>query len=264
MGQLTRTDVDGLKRPLGLRLIATALALGASLVALYASFWALILGSVALSLLALGAAGGSALAVWPLLEKRWARGALVVVQGLAVAVVLGGYAAVALFSAEIVRDGLTERTVFAMPSADLAFWAALALIGVLAAVIVARALPVERTRRVRAAVTGVLAVATLFGAGVTVAIAAGGDPCDDFRFDRAAWRADDTRERVGRALVRCRALQGLRGEEVAALLGGRARQQGYTLDTGEDALGWPTVDSLAITYGDDGRVRTAALSHWRD
>ncbi|MDA0182145.1 hypothetical protein OJ997_17700 [Solirubrobacter phytolaccae] len=264
--------MDGLRPPLWLRLVAAALVLAASFVAALASFWLLVLGSLGLgslvaSLLACGVASLLALAAWPMLSGRWARGALVALQRLAVAVAVGGYAVLGLFSAEQVRAGLMQRDVHATPSDELGFWTVLALFGVVATVVVLVALPVELTRRLRMGVIGLLAASVLLGTGAAVAIAASGDPCDGFRFDRAAWRAKDTRERVGEALVRCRTLHGMHRDDVDELLGGQfvnSRQRGYTLRVSENALGWPIYRTLVVGYGDDKRVRSVSLSQSDD
>ncbi|RKQ87439.1 hypothetical protein C8N24_5461 [Solirubrobacter pauli] len=254
--------MDGLSRPIWLRLTAAALVLGASFVVVVWALLAALFGSVAVALAVFVAACLMALAVWPVLAGRWARGALVAPQGIAVLAVLGAYVFVALFAAEQVRAGLEERVAHATPNDELAFWTALALGGVLAAVIVAVALPVELTRRVRRLVTGVLAVTGLLGAGATVAIAAAGDPCDGFRFDGSAWRSEDTRERVGEALVRCHTLIGMHRDEVDDLLGGQSSTLGYrsyTLWQGTDAMSFPSYRTLTVTYGDDQRVRSASV-----
>lgn len=254
--------MDGLRRPLWLRLIAAALMSGVAIVAFIASFWSLIFGAVALPVAALAVAALSVLAMWPVLDGHWARGPLVALQGLAVAVVLAGYAGVALLLADLVREGLQERAVHATPADALALWTAMALGAVVAAVAVALALPGQRTRRVRAAVVGVLAASGLFGAGVTVAIAAGGDPCDGYRFDRSAWQDDDTREAVGEALARCSTLQGMHRDDVDELLGGpfiNSLQRSYTLDVSEDAMGFPSYVTLVVIFNDDQRVRSAGV-----
>ena len=57
------------------------------------------------------------------------------------------------------------------------------------------------------------------------------------------------------------------GGSAAFLLGGRfvnASQRAYTLRVSDDALGWPSSTTLVVTYGDDKRVRAAALDHSRD
>lgn len=254
--------MDGLRRPLWLRLIAAALTSGVAIVASVASFWSLVFGAVPLTLAALAAAVLSLLAMWPVLDGRWARGALVALQGLAVAVVLLAYAGAALLLAALVREGLRERAVHATPADALAFWTALALGAVVAAVVVTLALPGRRTRRLRVAVVGMLAASGLLGAGVTVAIAAGGDPCDGYRFDRSAWEDDDTREGVGEALARCGTLRGMHRDEVDELLGGpfvNSSQRSYTLDVSTDAMGFPHYVTLVVTFDDDQRMRSAGV-----
>jgi len=254
--------MDGLSRPVWFRLAAAALVLGASCVVVFWALLAAVFGSTAVALAAFVAACSMSLAVWPVLAGRWARGVLVMPQGVAVAAVVLGYAALGVLSAEQVRAGMTERSLDAVPSDLMAFWTVLALFGVVAAVVVSVALPVELTRRLQVGVVGVLAAAGLLSAGTAVAIAAAGDPCDEFRFNRAAWRAEDTRERVGGALVRCRTLVGMHRDEVDELLGDRSTHSqwaSYTLSESLDAMSFPSFRTLTVSYGDDQRVRSAAL-----
>ena len=119
----------------------------------------------------------------------------------------------------------------------------------------------DRDRRVRQGVLGALVLTGVLGAGATVAIAAGGG-CRGFRVDRDAWRQD--REAVAEAIDRCGGLEGLREEQVHALLGSPrslGTEQVWIIDSWLDILAEPHSDRFTVSFDADGRARSADVSY---
>jgi hypothetical protein len=204
-------------------------------------------------------------ALWPTLGGRWGRGAWVAPQSIAVGIVLLGYGALALYAGEQARDGLLGRSTHAMPSNELAGWTGAAVASVLAVVLVVWVLPIELGRRGRAALVAALALTGVAAAGTAVAIAAGGDPCDDLRLDSRAFAQSDDRQRIGEALVRCDALVGLHEDELEPLLGRPSTafgQHSWTLGRRPGMI-WGETVTLSVTL-DGERVIDAEISSWRD
>lgn len=238
--------------------LASLLGLGAALASfLFVRGWVVLLGAAL--------AGFALLALWPALVGRWGRGAWVAPQGIAAGIVLLGYGVLALYAGEQAREGLFSRSTQAMPSDELAGWASVAVVSVLALAVVVWVLPIELGRRGRVALVAALAGTGLAAAGTAVAIAAGGDPCDGLRLDAQAFADSGDRQRIGEALVRCDALVGLHEDELEPLLGRPSTAFGPHLWTlgRRPGMIWGETVTLSVTL-DGERVKGAGISYWRD
>lgn len=198
----------------------------------------------------------SPVAAWPLVAGRWARGTWIVPQVAAVGVTLLGYAAVAVFAASQALVALTTRDDYATPALQCAGWLALAAAAVLVIATLVTTVPVDERDGALAFVAVALGVAGLAGAGGAVAVAAGPSSCEQFAFDRGAWKRD--RAPVADALVRCRTLVGLNEREVRRLLGGRLGRTEWHAGYVDDGF-FGARQRLSVEYGRDGRVRSARL-----
>lgn len=253
-------------RPIWLRLTAVAVILGGAVIATALALMSLLVLPPEVVLVEFGFVVLALGAICPVLAGRWGPGAWVAPQGLAVGVVLVACVAFALYCGEQAREGLFSRSVHATPTSEILAWTGMAVTAMLAAAVVLGVLPVRLGRRLRVAFVSVLVLTGLAGAGTAVAVAAGGDPCDGFRFDPAAWRSDGDRERVGEALARCDFLHGRTRDEVDELLGGRfinSRERSYVIGFQDDWLGWGSDKMLDVSFGDDLRVRSTGIGYSR-
>jgi hypothetical protein len=233
-------------RPRWLRLLAGGAVLCAAPVAPFVAltWWDV----TAVGLIGLAALLVSPIAAMPLLRGRWDRDAFVV-QGFFTVALLLGYAAFAVIAIAEARAAFASRADFGTSAAVCAAWLALAGGAALRAALVCATVPGAVSRRLLARVVGGLAVLGFAGAGAAVAVAAGTDSCERFRFDRAAWQRDPAA--VAEALGDCRTLDGMTEAEVVRLIGPTSH--------GERGTVWVGA-SLRVALDRDGRVRETSWS----
>ncbi len=118
-----------------------------------------------------------------------------------------------------------------------------------------------------------MAVSGVTGAGAAVAISVGQDECDDFRFERAQWRAalrapdphgrTSKAERMAEAVVRCGTVDGATRPRVQRVLGPPhargPRRWKWLVGTTNDAIGPGDGQELWVEFARDGRARNVEL-----
>ncbi|MDA0170777.1 hypothetical protein OJ998_16875 [Solirubrobacter taibaiensis] len=247
-----------MSRPLWLRLTAGLVVTGAGLGA-FALAWATLFSwwwTLTPLLVAFVLAFASPFAAWPLVTGRWSREAWIVPQVGAFALTLLIYVGVALVAASRALMALTTRDDYGTPALQCAAWLALTAAAVLVIATLVAAVPLDERDGLLIVVAAALGVAGLAGAGGAVAVAAGPSSCEQFAFDRGAWKRD--RAPVADALVRCRTLVGLDEREMQRLLGGRLGRTEWHAGYVDDGF-FGARQRLSVQYGRDGRVRSARL-----
>lgn len=224
--------------------------------------------------LLLGVLAAACIAAAVVLQGRWSRGPLRAVQAGAVLVLLASYAALAVVAIVSGADAVGSVPVTATPPAQAAapFVVAAIALAALCAVMAAIPLPL-RSAAVRRVAVVLAAIGAAAGLVAATAVGAGGDPCEDFRFDPARWRASlagpdppgriSEAELIARAVVRCRSVNDARRTRVRRLLGpphvhGK-RTWRWSVGTTNDALGPGDERVLSVGFGSDGRVRRVSL-----
>lgn len=206
--------------------------------------------------------------------SRWSRGLRGGVQVAAVVVLCASYVVGGALAIARGVDALASQPTYATPrsAAITAFLIAAIAAAAIAAVIVS--IPMSR-RRALVKISAIVVVVAAAGAvGGAVAAGASGDPCEEFEFDRARWRAAlggpdavgtmSEAERIARAIERCRTVDGARRANVRRLLGGSQSNQRTTwqwpLGPAHDGLGPGDGQDLVVEFGRTGRAHSVYLT----
>ena len=224
-------------------------------------------------LLVLGVLVAAPFAAWAIVAGERSKRAAGGLQMAAAAATVAFYALVTAVAAERGLDALRSRSSLATPAEDAGVWLVVAAGAALTVAVLVAALPLRLPRgALMLAVVGVM-TAGVTSAGIAVAVTVGEDECDDFRFERAEWRAalrapdppgkTSKAERMADAIVRCGTVDGATRPEVQRSLGppgGRGhRRWTWLVGTANDALGPGDGQELWVEFTRGGRVRNAEL-----